>query len=145
MRRASAQALNRHCESRWGESTNLKAARHCSTRPKPRTPSSSGRWLWNSSAPTYSKTKNIKPVSFVKPKRRASLIHSNICVIHEIDESEGAPFIAMELVEGETVKQRSRPGRPSWTKRLTLPFKLQLDCKRRTKKELFTVTSRART
>ena len=75
----------------------------------------------------------------------ASLIHSNICVIHEIDESEGAPFIAMELVEGETVKQRSRPGRPSWTKRLTLPFKLQLDCKRRTKKELFTVTSRART
>ena len=34
----------------------------------------------------------------------ASLSHSNICVIHEIDESAGSPFIAMELVEGETVK-----------------------------------------
>ena len=36
----------------------------------------------------------------------ASLSHSNICVIHEIDESAGSPFIAMELVEGETVKEK---------------------------------------
>src|SRR5262245_11325374 len=30
----------------------------------------------------------------------ASLAHPAICVIHEIDEAEGAPFIAMELVRG---------------------------------------------
>ena len=36
----------------------------------------------------------------------ASLNHPNICVIHEIDEIEGESFIAMELVEGESVKQK---------------------------------------
>ena len=36
----------------------------------------------------------------------ASLIHPNVCVIHEIDESEGSPFIVMELVEGQTVKAK---------------------------------------
>ena len=36
----------------------------------------------------------------------ASLNHPNICVIHEIDEAEGSSFIAMELVEGESVKQK---------------------------------------
>ena len=36
----------------------------------------------------------------------ASLIHPNVCVIHEIDESEGCPFIVMELVEGQTVKSK---------------------------------------
>ena len=36
----------------------------------------------------------------------ASLNHPNICVIHEIDEADGSPFIAMELVEGESVKQK---------------------------------------
>ena len=36
----------------------------------------------------------------------ASLNHPNICVIHEIDEIEGESFIAMEFVEGESVKQK---------------------------------------
>ena len=36
----------------------------------------------------------------------AALNHPNICVIHEIDDASDAPFIAMELVEGETVKQK---------------------------------------
>ena len=43
---------------------------------------------------------------FREAQAAASLIHSNICVILEIDESEGSPFIAMELVEGETVKEK---------------------------------------
>jgi eukaryotic-like serine/threonine-protein kinase len=39
-------------------------------------------------------------------KLLASLNHAHICTIHDIDEHAGQHFIAMELIEGQTLKQR---------------------------------------
>jgi len=40
----------------------------------------------------------------------AALSHPNICTIHEIDEEDGKSFIAMEYVEGQSLKEKIEKG-----------------------------------
>ena len=77
----------------------------------------------------------IDPVALERFKREAraasALNHPNIYTIYDIDEHEGQPFIAMELLDGETLKQRISVGARHLSRRsrdgVPLPTDILLD------------------
>lgn len=63
---------------------------------------------------------------FKREARAASALnHPNICTVYDIDALEGRPFIAMEFLEGETLKRRLTRG--SEGRRSPLPIDELLD------------------
>jgi TolB-like protein/cytochrome c-type biogenesis protein CcmH/NrfG len=52
----------------------------------------------------------LKERFLIEAQATAALSHPNICVIHEVGESGEHPYIAMEFVEGETLKDTLRKG-----------------------------------
>jgi len=60
--------------------------------------------------PELTDTPEVKARFLVEAQAAAALSHSNICTIYEVGESEGRSYIAMEYVEGETLRHRVRKG-----------------------------------
>jgi len=52
----------------------------------------------------------LKKRFLIEAQAAAALSHPNICIIHEVGESEERPYIAMEFVEGETLRDRIKKG-----------------------------------
>jgi len=53
---------------------------------------------------------DLKERFLVEAQAAAALSHPNICTIYEVGESEERPYIAMEYVEGETLRDRVGKG-----------------------------------
>src|ERR1700689_2846625 len=54
----------------------------------------------------------------------SALSHPNICTIYDIGEDGGETFIVMELLEGQTLKERIACGRPNLCDLLELAFQV---------------------
>jgi serine/threonine-protein kinase len=54
--------------------------------------------------------KEAKKRFFQEAKAAAALNHPNITIIHEVDEADGQTYIAMEYIEGQSLKDKLKSG-----------------------------------
>jgi len=52
----------------------------------------------------------LKESFLIEARAAAALSHPNICVIHEVGEDQDRSFIAMEYVDGETLRDKIKKG-----------------------------------
>jgi dienelactone hydrolase/predicted Ser/Thr protein kinase len=60
--------------------------------------------------PHLADSPELKERFLIEARAAAALSHPNICVIHEVGESEDRSFIAMEYVDGETLRDKIKKG-----------------------------------
>jgi len=60
--------------------------------------------------PELTKDEEAKKRFIQEAKAAAALDHPNICIVHEIDESDGQTFIAMSFIEGQSLKDKLKDG-----------------------------------
>jgi len=60
----------------------------------------------------------------LEARAASALNHPHICTIYEIDQAEGQHFIAMELLEGETLKHRIESNSPKLDQLLDLGIQI---------------------
>jgi serine/threonine-protein kinase len=61
-------------------------------------------------APELTREKEAKERFILEAQAASSLNHSNICTIHEIDESDGQMFIVMAYIEGRSLREQITQG-----------------------------------
>jgi serine/threonine protein kinase/dienelactone hydrolase len=60
--------------------------------------------------PEWAQDKDARERFLQEARAAAALSHPNICTIYEVDDCGDQPFIAMEYIEGETLREKTRRG-----------------------------------